>query len=522
MRKLRPLLLPASLGLILAAITTVPYLVAFWQPPASTHFLGFFFTSDDANVYLAQMRQGFEGSWTWSNHYTTEFTDTSPLFVFWMALGHLSALTHLSLYATFELARILGAVTLVFAAWLFVRDFLPQSMRPFALLFLVLVPGGGLILLLLGEPYLLGQTTYALDFRFPELSLFVSSLSLPHYIWSAVFIAVGTVFTLAAAERASLKHALVAILAWSGLATIHPQMVPLMGFIFALALILRPTSRKGMLMAALVFATQVPYILYAYSASLTSPEISNWLAQGGDDFVPSPLSFLLSFWPQLLPGIFGIAIALRRRSRRDLLLVAWLAMDIIILYFPVLPASFALQRRRFLDGLYLPLAILAVEGLYAILVHVSAHIRSLTKFAYVALGALLPIFMITASILHPPAAAFMPNDEYQIFASLNSHPPGLVLSDASIGLDIPARTDDQVYVGHSGETFNYASKEKQVCALFSSGNDAALEAFISANHVRYLVWTPGCSPSFAFDPTQLPTSWQLIYSAKDARVYRVF
>lgn len=519
MRKIRPLWFPGLLALLLVVLTTLPYLFAFWHTPFGQQFMGFFFLADDSNTYLAKMRQGLAGSWIWENHYTNESAPGSYIFLFWLALGHLTAFTHLSLYAIFQLARIVGVVFLVFAAWLFIRDFLvPQNARVFALLFLVCVPGGGLVLLLLHEPVLFGQITYALDFRLPEWSLFFSSFSLPSFIWAAASIAFGVVLTFAAAERASWRFALLAVLAWSVLASIHPQMLPFFALLFAFALLCRPPSRSGLLLAALIFATQAPYVFYAYWASSSSPEVAHWLSQSPDNVVPSPLSFLVTLWPQLLPGVFGIAIALRRRSRRDLFLLAWLALEIGILYLP----SPLILRRRFLDGFYLPIAIFAVEGLFVLLSRLTLRARSLITFSYLSVGSLLPVFMLVAITLYPPQAAFMPTTEYRLFAVLASQPSGLVLSDDRLGLYIPAYTADTVYVGHYAETFDYFTKTAQVCALFRSGDNAALQTFIATHHVRYLVWTPTCSPTFNFDSSLFPASWRLVYAAPGARVYRVF
>jgi hypothetical protein len=180
------------------------------------------------------------------------------------------------------------------------------------------------------------------------------------------------------------------------------------------------------------------------------------------------------------------------------------------------------QRRRFLDGFYLPIAIFAVGGLYSLLLHVSTYARRLVLFAYIAIGSLLPLFVISATMIHPPAAAFLSNDEYQIFPILAAQPAGLVLSDSSIGGVIPAYTADSVYVGNYTYTFNYAAKTKDVCSLFRSGDDTALAAFVATQHVRYFVWTAGCSPNFTFDASQFPSSWRLIYAAPGVRVYRVF
>ncbi|HEX9475464.1 MAG TPA: hypothetical protein VGA41_02310, partial [Candidatus Dormibacteraeota bacterium] len=78
--------LPLLVGLALAIVTAVPYAYAYAVQPHGQVFMGFFYLGDDANTYLAKMRQGWEGSWAWTNRYTTESSPSAYLFMFWILL----------------------------------------------------------------------------------------------------------------------------------------------------------------------------------------------------------------------------------------------------------------------------------------------------------------------------------------------------------------------------------------------------------------------------------------------------
>ena len=93
--------LPLLMGLALAVITAIPYVYAYGVQPQGQVFLGFFYLGDDANTYLAKMRQGLEGSWSWQNRYTTESSPAAYLFMFWIVLGHLAAVLNLPLIVVF-------------------------------------------------------------------------------------------------------------------------------------------------------------------------------------------------------------------------------------------------------------------------------------------------------------------------------------------------------------------------------------------------------------------------------------
>src|SRR6202171_3579169 len=123
----------------IAAVSLLPYLLAYlWTPPGH-HFAGFFFIADDATTYLAKMRQGADGSWLWNDPYTSEPHGGVFLFGFYLVFGHLAALTHLPLIATYHLARITGAIALVLAVDRLCRRLLPPQQRHLGLV--LVVPG---------------------------------------------------------------------------------------------------------------------------------------------------------------------------------------------------------------------------------------------------------------------------------------------------------------------------------------------------------------------------------------------
>src|SRR5579859_8206620 len=139
--------IPVGTGVALAVVTALPYIYGYLAQPHGQVFMGFFYLGDDANTYLAKMRQGWEGAWAWQNRYTTEPSPAAYLFMFWLALGHLAALTHLPLIVVFHLARVAAAIALMCAAWLCLGHFiLDRSARRFAFFFLAFGLGMGYVI----------------------------------------------------------------------------------------------------------------------------------------------------------------------------------------------------------------------------------------------------------------------------------------------------------------------------------------------------------------------------------------
>jgi hypothetical protein len=480
--------LPLSMGLVLAVVTAAPYVYAYAVQPQGHVFMGFFYLGDDANTYLAKMRQGWEGSWAWQNRYTTEASPAAYLFMFWIALGHLAALLNLPLIVAFHLARIAAAFALMGAAWLFICHFIAdRSARKFAFVFCAVGLGMGYVIQAFGQPVILGHHTDTLDWRMPELTAFYSVLALPHFAWSGVFAALGVALTLKAIERGSLWLAVLAGAAWLGQASIHPQMPILMGGATGLAMVLRRPAPKGWVAGAIAFAIPAPSILYSYLAFVGNPEVQRWTFHSKNALPPESISLFFALAPQLLLALTGLPGAIRRRTREDLFLLAWLLLLAAILYLPN-PAGDL--RRRFLDGLYLPLVVLAACGMYeTVLPRLrSARAHALIPFSYVAFASIGSAFLVLAPMTVASQGQYtVTTAEYDGLNWLGSQPQGRVLSMPGVGLYIPAYSADTVYVGHYDETFDYPVKTQTALDVLTGKSD--IEQFDQANHIRYVVWT---------------------------------
>ncbi|TMD52598.1 MAG: hypothetical protein E6I85_10150 [Chloroflexi bacterium] len=503
-----------SLGLALALVTLLPYLYAHLAAPSGRTFMGFFFLGDDANTYLAKMRGGFDGAWAWTNRYTTEPSQPVYFFVYWIALGHLAALLHLPLLVTFHAARALGAVLLLYAGWMFIEHFVEDpGARRWALFFMAFGLGMGYLLEAMGKPVFLGQKTDTLDWRMPELSAFYSILALPNFAWAAALQAIAAVLTLRAAERGSLKTGFFAGLAWLGEASIHAQMPILIGGAIVVAVLYRRVSARGYLAVALALAMVAPYVLYSY-VELHNPEVSRWSGQWRNNFAPDLLSLSLALAPQLLLAALALPRMLRRRSRGDVFLLAWLLLLAVILWAPT-PADNL--RRRFFDGIYLPLVVMAAEGFFTVVLpRLRERGRRLLGFGYVSFASVGSLFLLLGPplVISNPAYS-VPNGDYAALQWLSPQPPGVVLTSDRLGLFVPAYTSDTTYVGQYSETYNWRVKTVEVNGLLHGQGD--LQGFLVEHHVRYLVWST--EDTNVVPPSSLGTP---AFTAKGVEVFQLY
>jgi hypothetical protein len=276
----------------------------------------------------------------------------------------------------------------------------------------------------------------------------------------------------------------------------------------------RPDGARGWIAGALAFVIPAPYVLYSYLAFVGNPEVLRWTFHSKNAVAPETLSLLFALAPQLLLAAFGVPGAIRRRSREDVFLLAWLVLLAAILWLPN-PAGDL--RRRFFDAIYLPLVVLAARGMYEAIVPRLRSLRAkrLIPFSYVAVSAIGSAFLLLAplAVAAQPQYA-MTTAEYDGLSWLGSEPAGRVLSMPGVGLYVPAYSSDTAYVGHYDETYNYAGKTQVAGDVLTGKTD--IEQFVLSNHIRYVIWTSDLqSPP----PAALGTA---AYDTPDFKIWRLF
>jgi hypothetical protein len=239
--------------------------------------------------------------------------------------------------------------------------------------------------------------------------------------------------------------------------------------------------------AAIAFAIPAPYILYSYLAFVGNAQVLRWTYHSKNAVPPETVSFLFAIAPQLLLALTGLPGALRRRTREDVFLLAWLVLLAVILYLPN-PAGDL--RRRFLDGLYLPLVILGARGMYEWVIPRlrSVRARTLVPFSYVSFSTIGSAFIVLAPLLVATQPQYTATTAvYDGLNWLGNAPTGRVLAMPGVGLYVPAYSADTVYVGHYDETFDYLAKTQTTLDVLTGKVD--LQQFVQDNHIRYVVWT---------------------------------
>lgn len=454
---------------LILALISLPYLVGVAAQTQQWHFGGFLLGVDDGYSYIAKMGQGARGEWLFRLPYSSEPQNGALIFLFYLLLGKLAGPEYTAQVLVFHVARLVFGWAMLLASYRFLAEFLPEiAQRRLGLILLAFGGGLGWLLVLSGFSEWFGS--YPVDFISPEAFSFITLYSLPHIAFSRIFLILAL---LAYLRRSGLQAGLCLIMvgliqplyvgtAWAvmGVDTFftiirfwnrHAERSRSMRALF---MELRPAALAGLLSAP-----TVAYALFSFNAD---PFLKQWLAQNTLPS-PHPLHYVAAYGVWLLIGYFGWRALLKHEARLAWFCAAWLIIQPVLLYAPIS------TQRRLIEGIHLPLTVLAVWGLTVALmrwrrwlVPAMLGVSSATSALLLAGGA--------ASALSLARPVFLPADQLAAFMWLkhnaSAHDVGLSAFDT--GNTLPAFTPLTAYIGHGPETVFLSQKLPRVEAFYQS------------------------------------------------------
>ncbi len=161
----------------LAALTTIPYVIAAAAAPSGSRYLGFVFNPDEPNVHLSWIRQAADGAVLFHNQFTAEPHQGRFLNLFMLAAGRAAAALGWSAYEVWAVARVVAILLLGLAVYpLVVALSRNRSWRRLAMGVVFLSSGWGWLLAGVGEAAPLGGL-------FSPLPLLCGTLVLLGVMW---------------------------------------------------------------------------------------------------------------------------------------------------------------------------------------------------------------------------------------------------------------------------------------------------------------------------------------------------
>ena len=533
----------ASLAVV--ALFSLPYLVGVASATPDMAFGGYLLGIDDVYSYIAKMRYGAYDGWLLQLVYTTEPHRGGFAYVFYLILGKLTALisgqgarVHFeTLTAAYHAARAGFGLLLLLAIYRFAAEFLddpPQRRLAWA----VAALAGGLGWLTLARPGLaadMGGDSRPVEFYVPEAFSTLLLYGLPHLALARTLLIAGWLALFRSLDTSDRSRAFAAGLAWAGMAAVVPFYVALLGVLIAawLAVMLIAGRRipwREIGLAAL--AGGLPLLMVGYYGWLftQNPVFASWGA-GNILVSPPPGRYVLAY--SLLVGLAipgAVTVILRSGiTNRAALLLCWPPVTAVLVYLPVS------VQRRLLEGIVLPLSVLATLGVWWLVGQKPDQggqrlVWRLRQFAVAALVmllfpstvALLGGAVRSASVLQPPV--FLSADERAAYEWLRAEAPlgSAVLSTYESGNRLPAFAGVRVYVGHGVETVDFHAKRARAGAFFCGGmEDSSRQALLARAGIDY-VWVGPSeqqAPCTPFQPEAL--GLRPVFSQGSYTIYRV-
>lgn len=491
---------PIKFAALVMALTMAPYVVAELAQTPTLRFSGFLFGVEDGNSYIAKMNQGAHGAWLFTLPYSSEPQTGAFIYAFYLGLGKLAGPSHAMQVWVYHAARLLLGGGLLLTAYLLLAAFLPRvTQRRLGLVLVGL--GGGLGWLIALSPWGKLFDSLPVDFISPEAFSFLNLYGLPHLSAARCLFWLGL--------WAWLKgRSVPAGLCWLGLSLIQPMYVLVAWAILAADVGLRFVWRQQTpvrvalgavwrgLAAVLISAPVVGYTVWLFYGD---PIFKQWGAQNILT-APHPVHYLLAYLPLLaVSGPGWRALAHRGRKPLARFVLGWLLLIPFLLYAPVA------TQRRLIEGVQLPLVVLAVLGITVVLRRWRSWVPALVlAFALPTTALLLAGGALTAWVVRP-TPMFIAADEVRAFAWLaqTAQPRQVVLSAYATGNALPAYAPLVAYIGHGPETLWLDQKQPRVAEFYQAATAPEIRrALLADGRIAYVIFGPAERALGDFAPEQ--------------------
>lgn len=510
-----------------AGMLLLPYWLGHQLAPPGSLYTGLLINVEDG-TYLSAIEQGRLGSWQYRNFFTLEPHEPAAIYLFYLFLGHVGRWVGFATITIWHLSLFVMDLFLFLVVYRFIAAFLDKQDQRWTAYVLALF-GSGLDIFVLPMAWERVGTTEAvpLDLKMPEAHLFYSALTYPHFVAGIALILLMFLLVLQGwavniprrwlfFSGAGAINLLICI--------VYPFLILLVGGVLTIYYLYGAWQKKRVLWAegiglVIALATPVPLLVYYIYVVQTNEIFRQWNDQART-LSPNPIHYLLTYLPLLLFAAAGWK-QWRKMTRGNLIWI-WVVVVAILLYLPVNP------QRRFVEGVQIPLAILASFGLWTVILPrwiesrwVVALLRnpryragslqklllSLLLFITSCISLYLYIGTTLTLTLIQPYPLFRPSAEIEAMQWLKSHDPApnRIFSAYWTGSYLPFATGDLVFVGQRYETVAFSRKHTLSEQFFqTTTTDLWRKQLLTENQIEILFWGAAERELGEYDPRNTP------------------
>lgn len=495
-------------ALILAVVlfTLLPYLFGAWLSLGRKYFW-INHNIDDHCVYLAWIRQAWEGHFFFENRFTTDPQPRLSTNLFFWAIGTIARWTGLPVLFLFHAARMGLGIVWLWTLWLLYKRLLPNGARMPALWLACVSAGLGWLFwrdVGINAPI----DTWQVE-AFTFLSLYLNPLFVVgtllmtaciYDLWQAV------------QERRWIYTVRAGI--WALLVgNIHSYDViqvagAWLAFLVVSSVVQRRFDAQRWVMVLTAGGIGLPTVAYQYWLYRVDPIFRH--RADVPTSAPPLWHVLAGYAPLLILAAVAVWATVRSRRHREdafLLLLCWAIVGIGLQYLPRsfaavgvhLPMNF---ERKMVMGAHLPLCALAGWGLWLLVRHLPARRALLVTALVIALTTPSNVRWLIRdahNLIRNMAntgmhRAYMEPEEWEAIQWLarNTSPEEAVLTFPSFGVFIPPFAGNRVYAGHWGETPQFAERLRETLRFLDArrGDEERYELLRRAKTKYIVAFTP--------------------------------
>lgn len=527
-----------AIAFLTAFILILPYIVGHKTARPGTVYTGLLVNLEDG-TYLSAIEQGRMGAWLYTSHFTVDAHEPVFLEGFYLALGQAARLTGLSSLTAWHVGLFVGNVILFLMIFGFISLFLKQSRQRFTAYMLALF-GAGFDWWAFPAWFEreAAHEVVPIDLRFPEAHIFYSALTFPHFVVGIILILLvfGLTLYLLFLPQGERRRWWLAAAGGVGnllLGIVYPFLILLPAVVLAFYYLYflwrqnrwRHPGWLEIWQLALLFIIPLPLYIYYAVIFLNSPALQTWSDQAYTPS-PNPVHYLLTYGLYLVLGVLAL---LRQRGRlgristqqlqddnqkqddyrlRIDFLWAWVGSAAVLLYLPLN------SQRRYVEGLHVPLSILAAVGFFTVVWpwlaqtrimasivkrprYTLAGMQRLTILALIGVAGLGNVYLYSSTLIklgvQQPYPLFRPQSEYEAMNWLREQiePGDVVLAGYRTGSFLPYQTGATVIVGNRYETADFERKRSEAAEFFMpETTDRARQALITQDGIRYVFVGP--------------------------------
>lgn len=467
-------------SVIVLIVCSLPIIYFSFFPKDNLVFLGRRYTnSQDVYTYVSFIEQGRQGKNLFENLFTTEPQKPSLIRPSYLLIGKFADAFNASSINAFHMSRIIFDILFIFVLWKFLSLFFTDEKHKFIAFALLLTSSG------------FGAMVYkwladSADLWIPESNTFLSLGEAPHFILSQALMLGGYYLFIDYLKNKKVTTIIISCILFFILSFEHPFNLVVIAPVLFLTAVWNTTP---WVKASLIALGSAMGLFYAYYSTITNPILALWQNQN-ILLSPIPLAYASGFGILLILAIVGIEKILNEKlSLTDKFLIVWTTINIFLLYFPV---NF---QRRLVEGLHVPLGILATIGLLFLVQKYKVKKQNSIVILAIIILSLTSIFMVYTDFKFIEQDK---SDSYYYHIDQNemkaikwlggkTNSNDVILSNWYLGNLVPGIIGRKVYIGHKIQTVDWDTKNKSLDLFVQNTNSELSKNFLKENGITYIL-----------------------------------